>query len=68
MTTPEGAGLLGFHLSPDGDLYVNVADLVVWTLGYAVGLKERGDAAGADAVASVGNMLADQLGPDPEGP
>lgn len=63
------AARLGFYRDPAGTLFVDVADLVVWCLGYAQHLQATGNDAGAQAVAGVGNTLADILGeqtPDPE--
>lgn len=68
MTT-TGEGQMTFFVNPDGVLFVDVADLVVWCLGFAQGLKADGREDAANAVAGVGNVLAAVLAeqtPDPE--
>lgn len=62
---PETGGLvLGFFDNDEGERYVNLADLVVWCHQYAHHLKAQGEDKKADAVASVGLMLADQMEPE----
>lgn len=62
-----GGMVIGFFDNEAGERYVNLADLIVWCVGYAKHLDEHdGDKVAANAVASVGLMLTDQMPPEPE--
>jgi hypothetical protein len=62
--TVTGGVVLGFFDNEEGERYVNLADLVVWCHQYAHHLKQQGADEGANAVASVGLALADQMPPE----
>lgn len=55
-----------FHRSDDGQLFVNVADLVLFLHHVAAKLQADGEEDKAAGVASIGLVLANTMGPDPE--
>lgn len=61
MTQPTPPGLFLRFFDGDDGRYISAADLAIWLSGYAEYLRAKDQLAMAAGVASVGNMLVEQL-------